>query len=116
TGSVIVSAARDLMKQIDLMIADLDADPAKKQGVYVYDFQNTDPSQAVNILQTLFPNQQYGGANSLRNNLNQTGPCNQLNTRANQNQNNMNRGGGGGGFGGGLGGGTGLGGGSLLGR
>jgi type II secretory pathway component GspD/PulD (secretin) len=109
TGSVIVSASHDLMKQIEPMIKELDMDPAKKQGVYVFDFQNTDPSQAVQILQTLFPNQSYGANANLTRNQNQAGTGNQLNTRATQNQNSIGRTGGTG-FGTGMGG-TGLGGG-----
>jgi type II secretory pathway component GspD/PulD (secretin) len=112
TGSVIVSASRDLMKQIEGMVRELDADPAKKQQVYVFDFQNTDPNQAVQILQTLFPNQQ-NGMNNMRNmNGNQAGTGNQLNNRATQNQNTYSRAGsssggfGGGSMGGGLGGST----------
>jgi type II secretory pathway component GspD/PulD (secretin) len=113
TSSVVVSASRDLMKQIADMIRELDMDPAKKQQVYVFDFQNTDPSQAVTILQSLFPNQQYGANSSMMNrNQNQAGTGNQLNNRATQNQNQMGRTSGSG-FGTGLG--SGLGG-SGLGR
>jgi type II secretory pathway component GspD/PulD (secretin) len=90
TSSVIVSAARDLIQQIKGMIDDLDADPSRKQGVYVFDFQNTDPSQAVTILQTLFPNQQSGSSYNNRNQ-NQAGVGNQLNNRATQNQNGTGR-------------------------
>ena len=77
------------MKQIEGMVAELDSDPSRKQQVFVFDFQNTDPSQAVTILQTLFP--QTSGYNNNRMNQNQAGTGNQLNTRATQNQNNMNR-------------------------
>jgi type II secretory pathway component GspD/PulD (secretin) len=91
TGSVIVSAARDLMKQIEGMVAELDSDPAKKQQVFVFDLQNSDPNQAMTILQSLFPSQANGGMNNMRNNQNQAGTGNQLNTRASQSQNNMNR-------------------------
>jgi type II secretory pathway component GspD/PulD (secretin) len=109
TGSVVVSASRDLMKQIGDMIHDLDADPAKKQQVYVFDFQNTDPSQAVNILSSLFPNTASGANSNLRNMQNQAGTGNQLNMRATQNQNTFNRVGSSGGLGGGMGGGLGSG-------
>ena len=57
TGAVIVSAVRNLMKQIEGMVAELDSDPAKKQQVFVFDFQNTDSSQAMTILESLFPSQ-----------------------------------------------------------
>jgi type II secretory pathway component GspD/PulD (secretin) len=39
TGSVVVSAARDLMVQIGRMIADLDADHSRKQEVFVFNVQ-----------------------------------------------------------------------------
>ena len=91
TGSVIVSASRDLMDQIEEVVKDLDSDPAKKQQVYVFDLQNTDPTEVQNILQTLFPSSSYGGMNNARNNRNQAGTGNQLNNRATQNQNGMGR-------------------------
>jgi type II secretory pathway component GspD/PulD (secretin) len=110
TSSVVVSAGRDLMVQIEKMIADLDSDPAKKQQVFVFDSQNTDPTQMQQILQSLFPPPNNSSYNSQYNSRQQNGVGNQLNTRATQNQNQgSNRGGGGGGFGGlgGSGGGTG---------
>lgn len=92
TSSVVVSAARDLMKQIEEMIAELDSDPAKKQQVFVFDVQNTDPTQVQSILQSLFPTQTGSYNSNLRMNQNQAGIGNQLNNRATRNQNNMGRG------------------------
>lgn len=87
TRSVVVSAARNLMDQIAAMVADLDSDPARKQKVFVFDVQNSDPEQVQDILQSLFPAQNYGagytGARSSRQNRAGT----QLNTRAQQNMN-----------------------------
>ena len=92
TGSVVVSAAKDLMDQIAKMVDDLDSDPAKKQKVFVFDVQNTDPQQVQNILQGLFPGQNYGSAGNTRTTTRQSGPGNQLNTRGTQTQNqNVNR-------------------------
>ena len=92
TGSVVVSAARDLMVQIAKMIEDLDSDPAKKTKVFVFDVQNTDPQQVQSILQGLFPSQNYGTVGSTRTASGQTGAGNQLNTRASQTQGqNVNR-------------------------
>lgn len=88
TSSVIVSAARDLMEQIAGMVQELDADPAKKQKVFVFSLENTDPQAVQETLESLFPSQNYGTSGSTRNPRNtsrQTG--NQLNTRANQTQN-----------------------------
>src|SRR5262249_11793521 len=94
TGSVIVSAARDLMSQIEKMIADLDSDPSKKQQVFVFDVQNTDPTTTVNILQSLFQTSNSGNYNSRLNSGQQNGAGNQLNSRATQQQNQgYNRGG-----------------------
>jgi len=87
TRSVVVSAARNLMDQIAAMVADLDSDPSRKQKVFVFDVQNSDPEQVQEILQSLFPAQNYGagytGARSSRQNRAGT----QLNTRAQQNMN-----------------------------
>jgi type II secretory pathway component GspD/PulD (secretin) len=116
TSSVVVSASRDLMVQIEGMIADLDSDAAKKQEVFVFDVQNTDPQAVQDILQSLFPAPAYSGGTTANRTAsrNQQGAGNQLNTRATQN---LNRGGsraGNTGFGnmsGGFGGATGVGGG-----
>jgi type II secretory pathway component GspD/PulD (secretin) len=60
TRSVVVSASRDLMEQIDNMIDQLDSDPARKQKVFVYSVENTDPQAVQEVLQTLFPEQNVG--------------------------------------------------------
>jgi general secretion pathway protein D len=94
TGSVVVSAARELMVQIGKMIEDLDADPAKKQQVFVFDVQNTDPQSVQDILQSLFPAPTYGsGSNTRQNSRQQNGVGSQLNNRATQSQNQGSRGG-----------------------
>ncbi|MCX8109019.1 MAG: hypothetical protein N3G20_09470 [Verrucomicrobiae bacterium] len=86
TRSVVVSAARNLMDQIAAMIADLDSDPARKQKVFVFDVQNSDPEQVQEILQNLFPAQNYGGYSGTRS-YRQNRAGTQLNTRAQQNMN-----------------------------
>jgi type II secretory pathway component GspD/PulD (secretin) len=99
TRSIIVSAARDLMTQIAQVIDELDSDPARKQQVFVFDVENTDPQAMQQILQGLFPSQNYGtgaGANR-QNTTRQTG--NQLNNRATQMQNRQPGGGANTGFG-----------------
>jgi type II secretory pathway component GspD/PulD (secretin) len=89
TRSVVVSAARDLMPQIANMIEELDSDPARKQKVFVFPLENTDPQAVQEVLQSLFPSQNYGnyGANrsTTRGTTRQVG--NQLNNRATQMQN-----------------------------
>ncbi len=108
TSSVIVSADRELMDQISAMVKQLDADPSRKQKVYVYDLENADPQQVQEVLRNLFESQDT--ANRSTQNRNQQGSA--LTTRsAQQLQNQNQRGAGaGGGFGGG-GGGGGIGGG-----
>ena len=89
TGSVVVSAARDLIIQIGKMIEDLDSDASKKQQVFVFDVQNTDPQSVQEILQSLFPAPTTGNSASMRSSTSrsQTGAGNQLSNRATQNQN-----------------------------
>jgi type II secretory pathway component GspD/PulD (secretin) len=107
TGSVVVSAARELMEQIGNMIEVLDADPAKKQKVHVFSVENTDPQAVQEILQNLFPDQNYGtGTGRRTTQQSQTGS--QLNNRSTRSQNNQ-RLGTGSGFGGNTGFGTGSG-------
>jgi len=55
TGSVVVTASRNLMPQIEKMITELDADAGRKQKVFVFDVENTDPLQVQSVLQSLFP-------------------------------------------------------------
>jgi general secretion pathway protein D len=87
TRSVVVTAAKDLMPQIAGMIQELDADPAKKQKVFVFSLENTDPQTVQEVLQGLFPaqNNRTSGTLGTRNTSRQTG--NQLNNRATQMQN-----------------------------
>jgi type II secretory pathway component GspD/PulD (secretin) len=89
TQSVVVSAARDLMEQIATMVKELDADPSKKQKVFVYSVENTDPQAVEEILRGLFEGQnaRNRSLNTTRNNQRQTG--NQLNNRANNTSRNQ---------------------------
>jgi general secretion pathway protein D len=108
TSSVIVSADRELMDQISAMVKQLDADPARKQKVYVYDLENADPQQVQEVLRNLFENQNT--ANRSAQNRNQQGSA--LTTRSAQQLQNQNQRGAGantgfGGAGGGAGGGRG---------
>ncbi len=56
TSSVVVSATANLMEQIAGMVAQLDANPAKKKKVFVYSLQNADVRQVQQVLQDMFPN------------------------------------------------------------
>jgi hypothetical protein len=110
TSSIIVSAARDMMVQIAQVIEDLDSDPARKQQVYVFDVENTDPQAVQQILQGLFPSQNYGTGVGGRQTTTTRQTGGQLNNRTTQGQRtgtgNTGFGGGNTGFGGGNTGGT----------
>ncbi|MCX7723073.1 MAG: hypothetical protein N2379_08470 [Verrucomicrobiae bacterium] len=85
TGSVVVTASRELMRQIERMIEELDADPARKQKVFVFDVENTDPAQVQAILQNLFSSQS-GTTTGTRTQTRQTTGGNQSGTRQGQQQ------------------------------
>lgn len=104
TSSVIVSAASELMEQIGQMIVQLDANPAKKQKVFVYSLENADVQNVEEILRGMFEAQNSRNMRgTTRQNNSNTNPLNNRNT---QNQGGgagigNNRGGAGGGGGGG---------------
>ena len=79
TSSIIVSAASDLMPQIEAMVQQLDSSPARKQKVYFFPLENADPQQVVQILQDMF---QRNNTQVNRNNANQNSA---LSTRAQSN-------------------------------
>jgi general secretion pathway protein D len=87
TSSLLVSAAGDLMPQIAEMIDKLDASPAKKEVVKVFDLQNADPQDVNQVLQDLF--QRSGNIRANNNNNTRTsllGQGNPLVQRATQQQ------------------------------
>jgi len=99
TQSVVVSAAREIMDQLAVMIAQLDSDPARKQKVFTFSVENTDPAQVEEILRGLFETQNTRNrAASTRNTSRQAGS--QLNNRAATTLQNQGRTGAGTGFGG----------------
>jgi len=79
TSSLIVSAASELMPQIEEMIKQLDV-PAKKQKVYVYSLENADVQQVEQILRDMFDR---SGTSANRNSQNQN---NALQNRSQLNQ------------------------------
>ena len=105
TSSIIVSADHEMMDQIADMVKQLDANPARKQKVYVYDLQNADPQQVQEVLRGLFESQNT--QNRSTQNRSQNSALTTRSTQQQQQQNNRNTGGGFGGGGGGTGGGTG---------
>ncbi|MBI4325998.1 MAG: hypothetical protein HY674_12125 [Chloroflexi bacterium] len=93
TSSVIVSAASDLMPQIAEMIEQLDANPAKKQKVFVYSLENADVQNVEEVLRQMFEGQNSRNTRS-------TSRQNNNNALNNRNQNFQNSGQTGSGFGG----------------
>jgi general secretion pathway protein D len=85
TGSVIVSAARDLMPQIGGIIEELDSDPAKKKKVYVIKVENRDPQEVVEDLQSVIASDtssgNFGNRSSSQNSGTQLGTRQQNNLR-----------------------------------
>jgi len=90
TGSIVVSASRELMAQIIPVVEALDSDPRRKQKVFVIDAENTDPQTVQNILQNLFPSPTTGNSAYNRNTSQQVG--NQLNNRATSSSSSQNQG------------------------
>lgn len=82
TGSVIVSAARDMMEQIASIIQSLDSDPAKKKKVYVIKVENRDPQEVVQDLQSVIATDSSGNFGT-RSSSQQSGT--QLNSRQQNN-------------------------------
>lgn len=66
TGSVVVTAARDTMEQIAKMIEQLDADPARKQKVFVYELKNAEPGRTEDIVRGLFEGQNTRNTRSVQ--------------------------------------------------
>ncbi len=93
TSSVIVSAASDLMPQIAEMIAQLDANPAKKQKVFVYSLENADVDNVEEVLREMFEGQNSRNTRS-------TSRQNNNNALNNRNRTSQNSGQTGSGFGG----------------
>ncbi len=81
TSSVVVSATSGLMSQIAEMVKQLDANPAKKQKVYVYQVNPGDVSQVQQVLEDMF-----ASSSNNRNNSRSSSSQNALQNRANQNQ------------------------------
>lgn len=79
TSSLIVSAASELMPQIDEMIKQLDQ-PAKQQKVFVYSLENADVDQVQQVLRDMF---ERSGSTANRNSQNQ-GSALQNRSRNNQ--------------------------------
>jgi len=84
TASIIVSATRDLMEQIEGVVTELDANPKGRTTVKVYRLENADPQEALPVLQDIF--QKNNTTQNNRNTANQNSPL--LNRSSTQNQQN----------------------------
>lgn len=82
TSSILISAASELMPQIEAMIEQLDSSSAKQEKVAVFELQNADPTDVYNILQDLFNRNNTMRVNSSRNST--LGQNNALSQRATQ--------------------------------
>lgn len=85
TASVVVSADKSLMPHIGTIIQQLDANPAKKQRVYVYSLENADVQDVQQVLVDLF--QSSNSRNSRNSSSTQTSPLNTRSTQMQQQQN-----------------------------
>lgn len=68
TSSVAVSAAQDLMDQIDGVVAELDSNPAKVKQVKVFKIENADAQQVLEVLQDTFQNTGQNSRNAANQN------------------------------------------------
>jgi general secretion pathway protein D len=81
TASVVVSATRDLMEQIEDVIDRLDGDLKGKKSVHVFAIQHADPAEALPILTEMF------GKNTTQNSRNTAAQNSALTTRGSSQNN-----------------------------
>jgi type II secretory pathway component GspD/PulD (secretin) len=84
TSSLLVSAASELMPQIEQMVAQLDGNSGKKQHVYIYSLENADVQTVEQVVRDMF---ERTTTSQNRNNQNKTSI---LDTRTQQQQQNNN--------------------------
>jgi type II secretory pathway component GspD/PulD (secretin) len=67
--AVIVTAPKDLMGQIAVMMKELDVPSTRDQKVFVFKMENGDPQQAAQVLQNMFQSSSAtrGGTSSSQN-------------------------------------------------
>lgn len=71
TNSVIVTAESEIMPQIKRVVESLDANPARKKKVYIYDLQNADGQALADMLNSMLNNGTTGGSRANTRNTNQ---------------------------------------------
>ena len=88
TTSVVVSASRDLIDQIEDIVTRIDGDPKGQAMVTVLKTPYADPDDIKQVLQDLF---NKNNKQQNRNNQNQTGALQQRSTSQNQQNNSTSR-------------------------
>lgn len=81
TTSIVVSATRDMMEQIEDVIDRLDGNPKGKKSVHVYRLEHTDPAEALPVFQEIF------GKNTTQNSRNTAAQSSALTTRSSSQNN-----------------------------
>ena len=87
TQSLVVTASKDLMPQIEEMIKELDENPANKMRVHIVTLENADPQDVASALQDLFPASTSSRNGSANSSLNTQNPLTQRSTTLLQQQN-----------------------------
>jgi len=85
TSSVVVTAQKDLIEQIDQMMVQLDVPSDRDQKVYVYHVDHGDPQQVLQVLQSTFGSSSSG----TRSGTSATSQTSALGQRAQQNAQQM---------------------------
>src|SRR5262249_23734123 len=76
TTSIVVSATRDMMEQIEDVIDRLDGNPKGRKSVHVYRLEHTDPAEALPVFQEIF------GKNTTQNSRNTAAQSSALTSRS----------------------------------
>jgi type II secretory pathway component GspD/PulD (secretin) len=89
TASVVVSAAQQLMDQIERVVTQLDLNPAGRQTVKMYQIKNAHPQELTQVLEDIF--QKNSAANNNRSSATQNDPLATRITTQSQQSNSSSR-------------------------
>lgn len=67
TNSIVVSASENVMANIETVIQQLDANPAREKKVYIHNIKNADPEAVTKILNQMFGSQSSQTSTTTRN-------------------------------------------------
>jgi type II secretory pathway component GspD/PulD (secretin) len=87
TQSLVVTASKDLMPQIEEMIKELDENPANKMHIHIVTLKDADPQDVASALQDLFPTSTTSRNASANSSLNNQNPLTQRSSTLLQQQN-----------------------------